>query len=220
MFKNRIVNIVIAIIASVCIWFFVTTSVNPRVSRVINGVPIKLLHEKELNGRNLIIDNITELVCDITIEGKKEDVNKVGLNEISALIDVYGVQKGTTSLVPSITIPKNIDVTGVDPPEIQISVKKAITKHIKITPVLVNKLPKTLTYSYKSISPRKISVVGSQAMVNSIDRLVVSIEENNYKEGEKTYYLNVVALDKNNKQVRDVKILQNKIKIVLEIKKK
>ena len=111
---------VITLILAVVIWAFVMEINPPDVQRTFDDVPITI---REVSGAVVSVADGGELTVDVTVTAKKNRINELSKEDISLVIDVYGItESGTYQLKILHALPSGYKVQSLSKDEITVNV--------------------------------------------------------------------------------------------------
>ena len=171
----RILCVVLAFI----LWLYVMSNDSPDHQRTFSGVSIALENSAVLSSeRNLTVISGHGGLADITVTGKKSDVVSYSLEDITATVDVSGIQApGRYQLGVSVTTPDGCIVQSVYPTSIEVYVDEISTK---VVPLKVNiasiQYDQSITLGAPVPEVSTVTVSGPAAVIAAADAAVVTLE--------------------------------------------
>lgn len=122
MLKSKRANVLVAILAAICMWAYVNGIVDPTVTKKIVAVPITVINEDSLLQEGLAVETVDEATVDLVLEGSRADITKVDMDDVTVNADLYGRNKGLNSIKLEIEIPKGIKVESSTVEKLQVEI--------------------------------------------------------------------------------------------------
>ena len=181
-FVLRIVSIIIAVI----IWFFLSITQYPTISRNIANVPVTFsldgTQAEEKGFSVLNKEDIDDIMVDVEIKGMNYEIGGYTSSDLIATVDTSSVTKeGTYDLdieVRSAHSADRVTITSITPATVSVSFDKITTKSV---PVSVDAPLVTATEGFTlretRIDPEEVTIEGPQNDINKISKAVVSVKK-------------------------------------------
>lgn len=202
--KNDTQLIILSVLLAIVMWAFVITSTNPSVSRTFRNVPILVEHKDELEAKGYTIIGLDEVGnVNIRVEGSRSKIIGIKQHDIQASIDVLNVKEGIQSVDVKVDAPSGVNISIIDPNDININVQKIVEKTIPVNLVIKDSLKDGKSVEVNEQSLKEIKVRGPASEINKIDRVDAIIDDANYLDG-KMHNLAIHVLDKAGKEVNNV----------------
>ena len=111
---------VITLILAVIIWAFVMEVNPPDVQKTFDDVPITI---RDVSGAEVTVADGEKLSVNVTVTAKKNRINELAKEDISLIIDVYGItESGTYQLKILHALPSGFKVQNLSKDEITVNV--------------------------------------------------------------------------------------------------
>ena len=111
---------VITLILAVIIWAFVMDVNPPDVQQTFEDVPITI---RDVSGAEVTVADGEKLSVNVTVTAKKNRINELAKEDISLIIDVYGItESGTYQLKILHALPSGFKVQNLSKDEITVNV--------------------------------------------------------------------------------------------------
>lgn len=111
---------VITLLLAVVIWAFVMEINPPDVQRTFDDVPITI---REVSGAVVSVADGGDLTVDVTVTAKKNRINELAKEDISLVIDIYGITESGTYQVKILhALPSGYKVQSLSKDEITVNV--------------------------------------------------------------------------------------------------
>jgi YbbR domain-containing protein len=152
----------------------------------------------------------------VVLRGREEKLALVNEEKIAAVIDMAGSGAGLTRhrvKIDEKTIPQNVTIKEITPRTIDVLLEKALTKKVKVVPVLVADLPYGYTLEDVIIDPDTVEVTGPESYLETIGS--VYTREINLKDVSETTIFKV-NLDTSNKKISLGAVKSVNVKVVVK----
>ena len=195
------------ILVSFFLWIMVSSSNNPVKTTVVKNVKVNVVEGDVLEKASLVKLSNKEFHVDVTIKGASTDVYSVKASDFNLQVDLNknSLKSGNNRL--PITIkkkPENVAIQKQDNLYIDLNLDSIITKKFSVVLNIEgtgNKEGKILNEPYFDVS--EVTVKGPSTIVNTINKVEAVGKYKDITEGSKNT-LNIIALDKNNNEVKDI----------------
>lgn len=195
------------ILVSFFLWIMVSSSNNPVKTTVVKNVKVNVVEGDALEKASLVKLSNKEFHVDVTIKGASTDVYSVKASDFNLQVDLNknSLKSGNNRL--PITIkkkPENVAIQKQDNLYIDLNLDSIITKKFSVVLNIEgtgNKEGKILNEPYFDVS--EVTVKGPSTIVNTINKVEAVGKYKDITEGSKNT-LNIIALDKNNNEVKDI----------------
>ncbi|HOM03149.1 MAG TPA: CdaR family protein [Acetivibrio sp.] len=198
---------IISVFFAVFLWFVVLDSSNP-VTWVELNVPLKIENESSLKEKGIMIknENFPRNVS-VSLKGRKNAFNNIGLNDIEAIVDLSKVEDVNTQFlyINVYTNKDGVSFQGVTPRVVEIELEKMGENLFPVKVVPTGKPKESYQVVRANAVPAMVSIEASDEIINSIGEVRAYVDVDNLsndivinkecvvynKEGEK-----IVELDK------------------------
>ena len=170
-----------SILLAVLMWIYVVQIENPQFEITIQGVPVQLLNEAQLEERGLMIVEQSSKSMNIRVKGKRQSVIGLKATDIGASIDVGNIQQaGNYSFSPQLTFPDDsISVTEKNPRSITVTVDSKEEKTMEITAEAVGS-PRDGYYAAEpELYQKEVVIQGPAGILEDIAKVsaVIDVED-------------------------------------------
>ncbi|WP_352419270.1 CdaR family protein [Proteiniborus sp.] len=194
----KIVSILIAII----MWSYVMSEVNPRITQDFSNIKVTYLNQNYLTESNLEIMEPKEAKVTVKLAGRRSDIT-INPNDIIVQADLWGYSEGMHRVPVEVKIPDNVTLETVSPKYIQFKFDSVITREFKISLKTTGKIENGFTPGEGEIKPSSILIKGPRSWVNTVSRVIATVDLTNINSDIKTS-LPVRALDDKGDEVRGI----------------
>ena len=84
-------NIIIAVLISILLWFYVLNVENPAGTTTLQGIPVELYGESLMDERELLVTDISRDNLTLTATGRRKTFLDIYRSELSVMVDISGV---------------------------------------------------------------------------------------------------------------------------------
>lgn len=174
--ENRLSDIilkVLAVIIAFIIWFYAMAMDSPTFSKTFGAVPVEIINDTEMS----VLSGYDNTV-DITVQGKKSEINQLEIKDIIAYANVeQDVSAGRHTLSINVSLPGNVTLTGKSADSISVYMDNTVSKTVPVTVVAKNYM---IDNGYELGSPTpnitEIKVEGPGGVLDKILSAQVSLK--------------------------------------------
>ncbi|HOB19425.1 MAG TPA: CdaR family protein [Candidatus Atribacteria bacterium] len=180
--RNGAIKVLSVVIAFI-LWLYAVSELNPEATKSITDIPIIVQNADELWNKGLTLAKDPPAKTSIRIRGLGNDISKVNLNNIKAILDLSVIENEGIQQIP-------LDIEGLTPrevrldsiPEVSVVINRIANKIIPVNIRYVGAQPKDYYIHEATADPRNITIVGAESIVNSVVKAVVEVNLENAKE--------------------------------------
>ncbi|MTI68495.1 MAG: hypothetical protein FH753_18095 [Firmicutes bacterium] len=184
--KNLTMKIV-ALFFAIILWSYVMSEVNPKVTKVISNVDVKLLNEESLNTTNLQLMDAEDLEVTVKIEGRRNEIYDINNKDIKAKADIRGYQEGEHKVPVKIEASfKDDKIVDYYPKEVLMKFESIIEKQYPVTIKTKGNIKKGYTKGKIKLKPDTVMLRGPRSVVNSVKDVIATINVEDAKKDIKT----------------------------------
>ena len=184
--KSKLLSFSIALLASICLWMYVVSVVNPEGSKSIYGIPVTFAGEEELReDQSLIITEGSDTTVTLKLNGKRSALNKLESENISVVVDVSRIRKaGDFNMSFNIVYPSGVsesDLSEQDriPGTVSFSVEPLVTKIIEVKGIFDGNVAEGYMADPMTFDYGEIAIEGPEAQVQSVSYAQVILSRTN-----------------------------------------
>lgn len=170
---SDIVLKILAVIIAFIIWFYAMATDSTTSTKTFVAVPVNIINE---TGYSVIsgYDN----TVDVTVQGKKSEVNKLTDNDIAAYADLSNIDTaGRHTVSIDVSMPGNVVLFGKSADSVSVYMDNTVTKTVPVTVVVLNYM---IDNGYELGSPTpnisEIKVEGPDGVLDKIVSAQVSLK--------------------------------------------
>lgn len=207
-----------SIIFALLLFSYVRNEVDPETIETIKGIPVRYDNVLSLKDNNLVLMSPSELTVNVTLKGKTSDMRNIRKEAIVAYVDFKNATSGEQKIPIFINVlDKGIRAERFEPDSAIFKIDEKINKNMKVSINTVGSLAKD--YVLGKMSPEtEIEVTGAKSLVDTIDKLVCTVNISGISE---TTILTekVKVLDKNHDELSGVTLNPEKIEVGVPVLK-
>ena len=183
--KHKILAFLLALIVSICLWFYAVTVVNPDDSTTINGISVQFEGLDALTARGLMLTGGDDTKVSVKMRARRSDLKELNNETVSATADVSRISaSGEYQLTWNLVLPDTVatgDVSEISSIPSRFTVRVSEIKTNPDVPVKVEytgELADGLTYQENtaSLTPATLKLSGPADEVNKVDHAQVKVD--------------------------------------------
>lgn len=182
---SKIFWAIIALLASLLVWMYVTTTEGVEIEVPFSGVKVVFSGEEALReSKGLIVTSADTSSVTVTLSGKRRVISSLSSSSIVAVIDLSLVSNinTTTENMWSYTLeypkgvdPSDITVVSMTPDVINFTVDKLSSKPVEVRGEFSGSVAEGFAVEPMEFSPATIRISGPQAEINKVAYAYVEI---------------------------------------------
>ena len=184
MFKSKLLNLVLAFVIAFGLWAYVITFVSSEREETFYDISVSYQGEALLNERSLMITSETKPTVNLTLYGKRSELNKLSAENITIIADLSKIgEGGTHSINYNIYYPGNIPdnaftVLSQYPSMVRINVERRITKDVPVELRYQGRLPENYIADKEEMELDRtaITVSGPASSVDQITKAIIEVD--------------------------------------------
>lgn len=166
---------VISILFALLLWIYVMGAINPRVSPDSLNITVKLINLEELQQQGLVIVGDQEFKVRAKLTGRRDEVYKIGPEQIQIKADLRGCKLGVNSVPLEVIVPSNIEV-DISPRFIRVELEEVIKKQREVKVVVTGTTKENYVAGDPEFKPTLVWIEGPESYVNSVENVVAKID--------------------------------------------
>ncbi|MCL6630962.1 MAG: hypothetical protein K6U00_15310, partial [Armatimonadetes bacterium] len=212
-FRYKIAALGIAIV----IWVYAGIGQNPRSSRQIKSVPLRIVKVEP----GYVTVSAPQTV-DVIVRGTRSGVNTIAAepDSISAYVSLEGKILGKHTVPVRVKLPDGYQglVSAVPvPKEVQVVLENKAQRIMAINVQYSGSPPLGYKFGVPQLSPGKAIVSGRTAVVNKVAKLVINVDADSSAPSDIDGDFVVHAIDAHGKQVRGVELTPERVHLKLNL---
>lgn len=209
--KFNKINVVISIIIAFIAWVFVVYNYSPMKNVTYTNVPITYEGLDTLANRGYAIKSSTADSTDVVLAVERKDFGSVSVDDITIVADVSQAVEGHNGISLSVETPDGVKFKKLGTRMISIEVDDAVSMDVDLTPVYDKNIGNGTEPVAKSMSYRRVTVVGIQENIDKVSYAVVKTSNYDLDSNARSYVINPVAVDEKGKEVPHILVLPSEI---------
>ena len=219
MLQNRKVRIIVAIVMSVCLWAYVTGTIDPTITKRFNAVPITIINQDSLLQDDLAVDSVSATKVDLNLSGARGNLNDLNTEDIRVTADLYGRHKGNNYVSVDVQVPKGISIDSKSIEKIEVVIDDLVSAEKKVKATVRGSLPESVTLGETKIEPENIMVYGTRNNVDKVTNLQAYINADKLSEDRRTFETSIVPVDRAGKEVEYINTSRSKVEVTAVLAK-
>ena len=182
-YNSKVFWIAISLLASISLWFYITSIEEDTQERTYRGVPVAFVGEDALAEKGLIISNVETSSVTVTITGPRRELRKFSASDLVATIDVTKInQPNVNRYAYSIQFPDSVNTKEFSykyvPETVTFTVEKESSKAVEIRGVFEGSSAEGFVVQSDAMSfePSTITVYGTAEELSRISYAQVVID--------------------------------------------
>ncbi len=208
---------IFSLMFAIIFWIYVMDQVNPMMTQTKNHIKVELLNQPSITKNGLILMNDEDYFVDVQVEGRRNDLFSMDIDDIVITADLDGYGKGKSSIpLNARSDSEQITIVDISQKDIKVFIDSVveISKPVKLD--IKGKPLEGYVQGKLSIVPPEVLVQGPESDVNSVASLYGSINLDGVYEGL-TKKVPIKPIDNDGNVVRNVKIREDYISANLDI---
>lgn len=190
MLNNKTFLKIISLLIAVALWIYVMGEVNPDTEASIQDVEITFTNTDSLAGDGLAVVQNKTVTVDITIQGRRAEVNETKRNGVTATVDVEGASEGKNTREINVILPDGVSLAEISRQSLTFTAEELVEEEKPVTieiagaesaagslmPWVIDSSPKTVTVTGAKSSVERISEVRGTVPRNSATERQAEVE--------------------------------------------
>jgi YbbR domain-containing protein len=207
------------VIASFCLWLYISNVENPISTYVIKNVPVQLINVDALNESKLTVCPNQNFSVSISVRGTSLEVMKAKPSDFKIVADMseYAVKEGENRIpVEMVHCPNNINIENSNNLWVDVQIDKLYQKNVPIKVKVQGKTKEGYYYLDPNLSETEAIISGPSKYASIVTNVVANVNvENLSKDLDVDSQLE--AVDENGKIVDNVSIKPQKVEVTVPI---
>ena len=220
--NNRQILIrICCIIASFCLWLYISNVENPISTYVIRNVPVKLINVDALDQSKLTVLPNQKFSVSINVRGTSLELMKIKASDFKIVADMsqYAVKEGANRIpVQIVHYPSNVNIENSSNMWTDVEIDKLYEKNVPIKVKVEGKTRAGYYYLEPALSQADATISGASKYASMISNVVANVNVENLNKDLETEP-KLQAVDKNGKIIDNISIKPQKITVTVPIKK-
>lgn len=212
-FGKKYVLILLSLIASIALWLFVVDGVDPVLQRTFNDIPVEVLNQEGLEGRDLaIVEDIEEYV-NVKVSGKRSSILKLKNEDLVAVVDLSGCTEGDNYVDVDVHMPTSVELESLSKPQILVSLEQIVTEKKEVKVSFAGGTSEQLEAVCVSQELEETEVRGAKSQVAKVDNVEASVDVALLGQEEETITVVLEAVDENGDLLDNLMLSQKEMEV-------
>lgn len=204
MLKNNKVNLVMALIAAICLWAYVLGDDNSSYSDTLRNVPVNYINAEALEKDGLVVlENPTETV-NITYTSQRTVKNKVQEKDFKVTADLEGLKEGENTVKLTVEKPENVEVKSISTQKVKVIVDKLAEEEKPVNIVITNQTSDDSEPYIVQVSSENVMIKGAKTLVDRVAALNGYLDASKVGNNLKSLSLELVPVDSKGNKVENL----------------
>lgn len=215
--RNNMSIKLISILVAVLLWMYVISEQNPYIIHIYRDVPVKL---NNLDTANFALkEGEAGFKVSVRVRGRRATISELTKSEIKAEVNLRGRMEGENLIPVTVTVPDNVELLDINPPEIMVTLETIIEKQVPIVVRLTGTPAGGFAAMDPSAKPGEAVLKGARSVVESVKSAFVSVDISGKNRDVKgNFPLRVV--DEKNGEVKNITFRPETVDVTVPIVKK
>ena len=187
--KNKLLAMLLALLAAIAVWLYDVTVVNPNDTDTFTSIPVVFEKEDAMREQDLMMTSDRDVTVSLRISGRRSELKKLTRSNIQITVDLSQIrEEGTHELSYNVRFPANVSSSELSietrtPAYISVTVEHYIRRAVEIRTVFEGESTAesdgeslAIDTDAMTINPEEVMVTGPAALVETIDyaRIVIN----------------------------------------------
>lgn len=180
---NKILWVLVSIIASVLLWVYVTTTEGDITKKTFEGVEVVFNGEETLRERDgMVITNVSNQSVNFTLSGTRRDFSRISTDKLTAIVDVSKITTSgqydrnfTISYPPGVSA-SSFTLVSSSPQYIGFRVDKEASKVVEVKGVFNGSVSEGFANKPLTFEPETVSISGPEDELKKVAYAWVTVD--------------------------------------------
>lgn len=164
---------IICLLAAIGIWFYVQDYDSPTYEKKFTNIPITITGS---SGGLTVLSGYDNDI-DVTVRGRKSDISRIKISDITAVIDISSItEAGNVSCPVDVILPSGLEVAELSSTNFWLYIDKTATANIPVYPSYTGYTESGFTVGNITAAPSSIIVSGPEAVLKTISGAYCSLD--------------------------------------------
>lgn len=177
--RDNLMLKILAVLIAMAAWTFIMAQLNPQREKNVTNVGVQTENISLMQDKKLVLsDNVNELLSDVSIKisATQRQLPLVSSENVSALLDLSGVNHAGQIELTVSAITAYGSVVSVTPSKITVTVEDYVSKTVPVELTYSGEKNPGYYYAQPNIMPSSITVSGARSKVESVSVAAGSID--------------------------------------------
>ena len=217
MLRNKKVNILIAFVAALALWIYVTGKIEINSMKKFSDVKISIVNQNSLIESGYAVEKIEPGKIDVTLKGGRAALNSAKGSDIKATVDVYSRFKGKNNVNVDVEVPKNTRLESKSEDKVTVEIGNLVTAERNIEVHENESLPEKTVLVKSKPDPEKVKIYGTKKNVARVVSVRALVDTSKVTEKDTEVSAKLVPVDKSGNVVDFVSVASDEINITLRL---
>ncbi len=213
MLRNKKVNILIAFVAALALWIYVTGKIEINSMKKFSDVKISIVNQNSLIESGYAVEKIEPGKIDVTLKGGRAALNSAKGSDIKATVDVYSRFKGKNNVNVDVEVPKNTRLESKSEDKVTVEIGNLVTAERNIEVHEKESLPEKTVLVKSKPDPEKVKIYGTKKNVARVVSVRALVDTSKVTEVS----AKLVPVDKSGNVVDFVSVASDEINITVRL---
>ena len=213
MLKNNKINLVLALLAAICLWAYVLGDDGSSYGGTMRNIPVNYINAEALERAGLVVlDTPTESV-NISYTGQRSLKNKVKITDFKVTVDLEGLKEGENTVKVMVEKPESVEIKNISVPKVKVIVDKLAEEKKPVNVVITNQTSDDSEPYIVQVSREKIKVRGAETLVNSVTALNAAVDASKVGMTMKSLSIELVPVNSKGEKIENVKLEYDNVSV-------
>ena len=217
MLRNKKVNILIAFVAALALWIYVTGKIETNSMKKFSDVKISIVNQNSLIESGYAVEKIEPGKIDVTLKGGRAALNSAKGSDIKATVDVYSRFKGKNNVNVDVEVPKNTRLESKSEDKVTVEIGNLVTAERNIEVHEKESLPEKTVLVKSKPDPEKVKIYGTKKNVARVVSVRALVDTSKVTEKDTEVSAKLVPVDKSGNVVDFVSVASDEINITVRL---
>ena len=217
MLRNKKVNILIAFVAALALWIYVTGKIEINSMKKFSDVKISIVNHNSLIESGYAVEKIEPGKIDVTLKGGRAALNSAKGSDIKATVDVYSRFKGKNNVNVDVEVPKNTRLESKSEDKVTVEIGNLVTAERNIEVHEKESLPEKTVLVKSKPDPEKVKIYGTKKNVAKVVSVRALVDTSKVTEKDTEVSAKLVPVDKSGNVVDFVSVASDEINITVRL---
>ena len=217
MLRNQNVNILIAFVAALALWIYVTGKIEINSMKKFSDVKISIVNQNSLIESGYAVEKIEPGKIDVTLKGGRAALNSAKGSDIKATVDVYSRFKGKNNVNVDVEVPKNTRLESKSEDKVTVEIGNLVTAERNIEVHEKESLPEKTVLVKSKPDPEKVKIYGTKKNVARVVSVRALVDTSKVTEKDTEVSAKLVPVDKSGNVVDFVSVASDEINITVRL---
>ena len=217
MLRNKKVNILIAFVAALALWIYVTGKIEINSMKKFSDVKISIVNQNSLIESGYAVEKIEPGKIDVTLKGGRAALNSTKGSDIKATVDVYSRFKGKNNVNVDVEVPKNTRLESKSEDKVTVEIGNLVTAERNIEVHEKESLPEKTVLVKSKPDPEKVKIYGTKKNVAKVVSVRALVDTSKVTEKDTEVSAKLVPVDKSGNVVDFVSVASDEINITVRL---